>query len=94
MLDLKFCQGISIVEMYHQLNSAKLDAQSMINWTVTSQLVGHTSTTVVYHRDHQALSTARFHHAGQLVTANTCTILLFDDFFLQIFVSLALYMHQ
>ena len=29
---------------------------------------------VVYHRDHQALSTARFCRAGQLATADTCLL--------------------
>ena len=30
------------------------------------------STTIVYRRDHQALSTARFCRAGQLAAADTC----------------------
>ena len=29
----KFRHGISIVEMYYQLSSRKVDAQSVINWT-------------------------------------------------------------
>ena len=33
----KFCFRISIVEMCYQLSSTKVDAQSVINWTVVSQ---------------------------------------------------------
>jgi len=33
----KFRHGISIVKMCYQLSSKKVDAQSMINWTVVSQ---------------------------------------------------------
>ena len=48
-------------------------AQSVINWTVVCQLSWQylrRSTTVVYHSDRQALSTARFRRAGQLATAD------------------------
>ena len=60
-----------------QLSSRKVDAQSVINWTVVGQLINNTSelrrsTTLVYRRDRQALSTARFCRAGQLATAGTC----------------------
>ena len=34
----KFRHGISIVETCYQLSSSKLDAQSVINWTVVGQL--------------------------------------------------------
>jgi len=34
----KFCHGISIVETCYQLSSRKVDAQSVINWTVVGQL--------------------------------------------------------
>jgi len=34
----KFCHGISIVEMCYQLSSKKVDARSVINWTVVGQL--------------------------------------------------------
>ena len=34
----KFRHGISIVETCHQLSSAKVDAQSVINWAVVGQL--------------------------------------------------------
>jgi len=34
----KFCFGISIVEMCYWLCSMKMDAHSMINWTVVGQL--------------------------------------------------------
>jgi len=35
---IKFRHGISIVETSHQLSSAKVDAKSVINWTVVGQL--------------------------------------------------------
>ena len=35
---LDFCFGISIVEACYRLSSRKVDAQSMINWTIVSQL--------------------------------------------------------
>jgi len=34
----KFCFGISIVETCYRLSSRKVDAQSVINWTVVGQL--------------------------------------------------------
>jgi len=34
----KFCHGISIVETCYQLSLRKVDAQSVINWTVVGQL--------------------------------------------------------
>ena len=34
----KFHHDRSIVEMYYQLSSTKVDAQSVINWTVAGQL--------------------------------------------------------
>jgi len=35
---ITFCYDISIVETCYQLSSRKVDAQSMINWTVVGQL--------------------------------------------------------
>ena len=55
---------ISIVEACYQFSSRKVDAQSVINWTVVGQLsIENTSqlqrsTTVVYRTECQALSTA------------------------------------
>jgi len=74
-----FRHGISIVETCYQLSSRKVDAQSVINWTVVGQLSPlylRRSTTIVYRIDRQALSTARFCRTGQLATADTCTGLL------------------
>jgi len=34
----KFRHGISIIETCYQLSSRKVDAQSLINWTVVGQL--------------------------------------------------------
>jgi len=69
-----FSFGTSIVETCYQLSSRKADAQSVINWTVvvdnTSEL--RRQTTVVYHSDRQALSTARYSRSGQLATADAC----------------------
>jgi len=70
----KFRHGISIVETCYQLSSRKVDAQSVINWTVVRQLSRkylRRSTTIVYRTDRQALSTARFCCTGQLPTADT-----------------------
>ena len=39
----KFRHDKSIVKMYHQLSSTKLNAQSAINWTVVGQLSDNTS---------------------------------------------------
>ena len=49
----------------------------MITWTVVGQKVDNTSelrrsTTAVYRRDRQALSTTRFCRTGQIATADTC----------------------
>jgi len=49
----KFRHDRSIVEACYQLSSRKVDSQSMMNWTVSS-------IAIVYHRNRQALSTARF----------------------------------
>ena len=74
----KFRHDISIVETFYWLHSStKVDAQSLINWTVVGHQVDNTSelrrlTTVVYRSDRRALSTARFGRAGQLATADTC----------------------
>lgn len=51
----------------------------MINWKADGQKVDNTSelqrlTAVVYHTDSQPLSTARFRHAGQLASADTCCL--------------------
>jgi len=51
----KFCFGISIVEACYRLSLTKVDAQSMINWTVVGQLSwqylwARTLDAVVYHR--------------------------------------------
>ena len=50
-----------------------VDAQSVINCTVVGQLTSELRrlTAVVYHRDRQALSRARFRRADQLATADT-----------------------
>ena len=67
--------GISIVETCYQLSSRKMDAQSVINWAVVGQLSRYElrrSTTIVFHTDRQALSTARFCRAGELATAGAC----------------------
>jgi len=53
----KFRHGISIVETCYQLSSRKVDAQSVINWTVVRQLSRkylRRSTTIVYRTDRQA----------------------------------------
>jgi len=36
--NLEFCFGISIVEMCYRLSTRKMDAPSVINWTVVDQL--------------------------------------------------------
>jgi len=64
----KFRHGISIVETCYQLSSRKVDAHSVINWTVVGQ---RDNTTIVYRTDRQALSTARFCRTGQLAIADT-----------------------
>ena len=51
----------------------------MINWNADGQKVDNTSelqrlTAVVYHTDSQPQSTARFRHAGQLASADTCCL--------------------
>ena len=60
----------SIVEICYQLSSTKVDAQSVINWTiVVGQLTvspSSDSRPLAYHSDRQALSTARFRRAGLL----------------------------
>ena len=69
-----FRHGISIVETCYQLSSRKVDAQSVINWTVIGQLRSQylraptIDQYIVYHSNHQALSTTRFRRAGQLAT--------------------------
>jgi len=68
--------------MCYQLSSRKVDAQSVTNWTVDNTSELRRSTAVVYHSDRQALSTARFRRAGQLATADTCTIVLWTLIFL------------
>jgi len=75
----KFCFGISIVETCYQLSLRNVDAQSVINWTVVGQLSwqylpSSDARPLVYHSNHQALSTAQFNRAGQLATADTCTV--------------------
>jgi len=57
----------------HQISSREMDTQSVINWTVVSQLSWQylrASTVDCCNRDRQALSTARFCRA----TADTCSI--------------------
>ena len=69
----KFHHGISIIE----LSLRKMDAQSVINWTVVVQLTWQylrRSTPVVYRRDRHVLSTARFRRADQLATDDTCEV--------------------
>ena len=68
-------RGTSIVERAINLVREKVDAQSVISWTIVCQLSWQyfrRSTTVFYRRDHRTLSTARFCRAGQLATADTC----------------------
>ena len=76
----KLRHGILIVETCYQLGSRKADAQSLKNWTVVGQpswrylrapTLDHW---LVYRRDRQALSTARFCRAGQLATADSCFV--------------------
>jgi len=57
----KFRHGQSIVETCYQLSSTKMDAQSVINWTVDNACNGRP---LVCHSDPPALSTARFRCAG------------------------------
>jgi len=57
----KFRHGQSIVETCYQLSSTKMDAQSVINWTVDNACNGRP---LVCHTDPPALSTARFRCAG------------------------------
>ena len=77
-----FRHGISIAETCCQLSSRKVDAQSVINWTVVSQLSWQyfraptLDRCSFYHNDRQTLSTARFRFAGQLTTAYTVVMLL------------------
>jgi len=76
----KFRHGISIVEMCYRLILRKMDAQSVKNWTVVGQLSWDTpsfdSRLLVSHTDRRALSTARFHRAGQSATADTRYVLI------------------
>jgi len=67
---------MSIVERAVDLARERWTLRALINWTVVGQLSRNTSelrrsTAVVYHSDHQALSTAGFCRAGQLATADT-----------------------
>jgi len=79
----KFCFGILIVEMCHWHSSRKVSTSSVINWTVIV-CVCHWPTKLIIPLisdswplqfitcDHQALSAARYSHAGQLATADCC----------------------
>jgi len=77
----KFRHDRSIVETCYQLSSTKVDAQSVINWTVVGQLSWQylraptVDGCVVYHSDRQALSTARFRRENRLATAGTFLLL-------------------
>jgi len=77
-----FRHGISIIETCCQLSWRKVDAQSVINWTVVGQLSWQylraptLDRCSFYHNDRQTLSTARFRFAGQLTTAYTVVMLL------------------
>jgi len=76
VLNSGFQQCMSIFEMCYQLSSTKVDAQSVINWTVVSQLSWQylrLSTAVVYHKwSSSSLSAAWFCRAGPLATADSC----------------------
>jgi len=75
----KFCDGISIVERAINLARERWTGRSerdKLDCRWSTKLINNTSelrrlTTVVYRRDRQALSTARFCRAGQLATADT-----------------------
>ena len=57
----------------HQRSSTTLDAHGVINWIVVGENTRERSNAaVVDHRDHQALSAARFRRAGPLATAGSC----------------------
>jgi len=69
----KLRHGISIAETCHQLNLRKVDAQSVINWTVKLTIPPSSyARPLVYHSDRQTLSTAWLCRAGLLATADTC----------------------
>jgi len=55
-----------------QFSSTNVDLLGMINWTV----VGHSTCDgprLVYHTDHQAVSTAQCHNVGSSATPDTCS---------------------
>jgi len=74
----KLRQGISIVETCYQLSSKKggrSQRDKLGRCRSTKSIIPpelRRSTTIFYHTDHQALSTARFCRTGQLATADTC----------------------
>ena len=76
-MELFLNSGISTDETCYQLSLRKVDAQSVINWTVVGHLVDNIpelrcSITEVYDSDRQALSTALFRRTGLFATADTC----------------------
>jgi len=73
----KYCFGITIVETCYRLSSRKggrseRDKLDRLRLAKLTTLSSSDARPLVYHSNHQALSTAQFRRAGQLATADTC----------------------
>jgi len=58
----------NVASVYRSLKRVINTAQSVINWTVVDNTSELNARPLVYHSNHQAVSTAQFHHA----TVDTC----------------------